>query len=295
MKTFGIEKGRLARAVEDSEVKNFLLSCHSEFQALYEEGLEKEFFKTFRNWIQASRLNQFSGLSEKNYPYATYVHGTSQAFDHFFRQYGRKRIRFFKGEFAYHKIYCGDVIDWMFVEDAPLESGDAVIVSVPFSDTGGLHAQLQDVLAQCQKLSIPVMIDAAYVGISQDITFDFSHPAIETVTSSLSKTFFGAAHLRAGIRLERTFRNDPIDFFNSVGMFSRLGAKLGTRLMQKFSCDFIPEKYRQLQLAVCQDLSLTPSQSVLFGLGDARYAALNRGGVPNRVCISSLLTGINRE
>ncbi len=295
MKTFGIEKGRLARAIEDSEVKSFLLSCQSDIQALYEEGLEKEFLNTFRSWIQASRLNRFSGLGEDAYPFATYVHGTSQAFDHFFRQYGRKRIRFFKGEFAYHKIYCGDLIEWTFIEDGPLETGDAVIVSVPFSDTGGLHSQLPDVLIQSQKLGIPVMVDAAYVGISQDINFDFSHPAIETVTASLSKTFFGAAHLRTGIRLERTFRNDSIDFFNSVGMFSRLGAKLGTRLMQKFSCDYIPEKYRQAQLAVCQDLSMTPSQSVLFGLGDARYAALNRGGVPNRVCISSLLSGANRE
>jgi hypothetical protein len=294
MSSFVIASGRNARAIDDIEVKSFLLSHQSDIHALYEEGLETEFLETYRSWIQASQLNRFSGLGEDVYPFAAYVHGTSQAFDHFFRKIGSKRIRFFKGEFAYHKVYCGDVLKWAFLEDAPLDHGDAVIVSVPFSDTGGLHEKMAEVLNQSLALGIPVMIDAAYVGISQGIEFDFSHPAIDTVTSSLSKTFTGAAHLRTGIRFHRTFCNDPIDFFNSVGMFARLGAKLGTRLMRRFDCDYIPKKYRSAQLMVCQDLALIPSQSVLFGFGDARYAALNRGGLPNRVCISSLLPGAYR-
>lgn len=280
--------GRNAVAIEDPDVKDFLLSGHSELSALFEEGLEKEFLSRYRQWILESRMNRFSGLSETDYPFACYVHGTSQSFDHFFRRHANRRVRFFKGEFAYHKIYCRDVIPWVFVEDEPIGLGDAVIVSMPFSDSGEVPIALKDTLDRCHLLGVPVLIDAAYIGICRQVEFDFSHPAIETVTTSLSKAFTGAAALRIGARFERVFRDDPVDFFNGVGMFSRVGARLGTKLLKRFECDYIPTKYLSKQLEICDRLNLTPSSCVIFANGDDRFRAFNRGGAYNRICLSKL-------
>lgn len=280
--------GRNAVAIDDSEVKEFLLSRKDDLGAVFEDGLGSEFPSTYRQWILKSRLNQFKGLSETDFPFARYVHGTSQAFDHFFRRHAKRRVRFFKGEFAYHKIYCRDVIPWAFIEDAPISAGDAVIISLPFSDTGGVPKELNETLDKCHSLGVPVLIDAAYIGICRDINFDFSHPAIETVTSSLSKAFTGAAGLRIGIRFERVLRDDPVDFFNGVGMFSRIGAKLGTRLMNRFSCDFISEKYFEKQQEICKQLGVTTSACVIFANGDDRFQSFNRGGAFNRICLSRL-------
>lgn len=281
--------GRSAVAIDDPTVKEFLLSSSDSFDSLFEEGLEKEFLETYRQWILASRLNRFAGLSNKDFPFSRYVHGTSQTFDHFFRRHAKRRIRFFKGEFIYHKIYCRDVIPWTFIEDEPLAVDDAVIVSMPFSDSGGVPNGIGETLDKCHSLGVPVLIDAAYIGISRGIEFDFSHPAIETVTSSLSKAFTGAAALRIGVRFEREFRDDPVDFFNGVGMFSRLGAKLGTKLMARFSCDFISEKYFKKQQEICAGIGVTPSACVIFANGDDRFQSFNRGGVFNRICLSKLL------
>lgn len=281
--------GRNAVAIDDPEVKEFLLSNKDDLGALFEEGLEKEFLSTYRQWISESRLNRFKGLTDADFPFARYVHGTSQTFDHYFRRQSGRRVRFFKGEFVYHKIYCREVIPWAFIEDGPIAAGDAVIVSLPFSDSGEVPNDLNETLDKCHSLGVPVLIDAAYIGICRDIEFDFSHPAIETVTSSLSKAFTGAAALRIGVRFEREFRDDPVDFFNSVGMFSRLGAKLGTKLMTRFSCDFISEKYFKKQQEICAGIGVTPSSCVIFANGDDRFQSFNRGGVFNRICLSKLL------
>lgn len=285
-----IEKVRNARAIVDKEIEDFVRA--RDLSLLYQEPHAGEFPAEYRRWIQASRLNRFSGLSEAVFPHASYVHGTSQAFDFFYREHFSKRFRFFRGEFAYHKIFARHSLQVAALEEDELRAGDALIVSLPFSDSGALPDGMAATLDTCERLQVPVLIDAAYVGMSTGLEFDFSHPAIHTVTTSLSKTFHGAAYARIGVRFQRKHIDDPVDFFNDVGMFNRVGWHLGLDLMRRFSVDFIAEKYRSTQLAICKELDVEPSACVIFGLAratDERFKALNRGRDTHRLCVSRLI------
>lgn len=285
-----LEKVRNARAIVDKEIEAFVRT--RDLGLLFLEPKPGEFAACYREWIQASRLNRFSGLSEKEFPHASYVHGTSQAFDFFYREHFHKRFRFMKGEFAYHKIFSRNTLQSAPLEEDVLRQGDALIVSLPFSDSGGLPEGLSQTLDECARLQIPVLIDAAYIGISTGLEFDFSHPAIHTVATSLSKTFYGAAYARVGVRFQRKHIDDPVDFFNDVGMFSRVGWHLGIQMMHKFSADYIAEKYRATQIAICQELGVEPSSCVIFGIArsdDDRFHELNRGRATHRLCLSHLI------
>ena len=48
---------------------------------------------------------------------------------------------------------------------------------------------LEEVLCQCDKLDVPVMLDFAYINIAKDLDIDVSHSCIKYIVSSLSKTF----------------------------------------------------------------------------------------------------------
>ena len=160
---------------------------------------------------------------------------------------------------------------------------------MPFSDNGGIHPMTYDIIKECDKLNIPVLIDSAYMNISKGITVDLEYDCIHTVCFSLSKAFYSIDRLRVGMRLQRVFKDDPIDVFNSIGMVNNIGAYVGINLLYNFNPDYIPKKYSSKQSLICKEFNLTPSDCVIFGIGGDEYSDFNRGGELNRVCISDIL------
>jgi len=63
-------------------------------------------------------------------------------------------------------------------------------------------------------------------------------------------------------------------------------------MMNKFSADYVFNKYRSKQLEFCQKLDLVPSYCVYFGLDySGRFKEYNRGGKTNRLCFSKVWDG----
>jgi hypothetical protein len=82
-----------------------------------------------------------------------------------------------------------------------IQTNDAVVISLPFSDYGKEHPKMREILDECERWEVPVLIDCAYYVIARDINFDFSkYSCIEDITFSLSKGFHSATRLRAGIK-----------------------------------------------------------------------------------------------
>ena len=106
---------------------------------------------------------------------------------------------------------------------------------------------------------------------------------------SLSKAFYSLDRLRVGMRLKREFNDDPIDVFNSIGMVNLFGIHVGNELINKYSPDFLVEKYKNKQIDICNSLKIQPSKCIIFGLGNNDFVEYNRGGSFNRVGLSSLL------
>jgi hypothetical protein len=249
--------------------------------------LSSEFCDEYKQWITQTKLNTIQGLDQ--FPFACYSNGTTEAFDKFYMKHNSRRFRCFRGEYVYHRlVWRNNWTNWMWLDDECLDSNDAVVISLPFSDTGTKHKLHEALLDQCDEKGIPVLVDCAYFGICSNIDFNFNHKCITEITFSLSKVF-PVAHARIGVRLSREDNDDPLFVVNKMKYINRLGPQLGLELLSKFDTDFIFNKYRKKQLELCEQYQVVPSDTVLFGIGDNNWQEYNRGTDTNRLSFNRIL------
>lgn len=266
---------RGARPIPCTEVKNWL-SKYS-----YKNVSLSDYTSVWKTWLENSTHKTLTGLD--NFIYSDYTQGTSQTFDHFLLKHHNREVVVFPGEFQYHQC-AGRHLKFSDV----ITEKSALIISVPFSDLGKVHPKLFDTLHQCNNLGVPVCIDLAYWGISKNVELDLNKfPCITEMTSSLSKPFFTLEQHRVGIRFCRDYANDGISMINEVGMSNAYSMSLGVHYMEKFDCDYMWNTFKDSYYLTCSELDLTPTDTVIFGIGGTEYQQYNRG-IPenNRVCIS---------
>ena len=276
-----------AFSVADDEVMKLYTQDAPPAIALMDNDIHTKFLTEYRAWIMKTNNNRVTGLDE--YKYACFTNGTTEAFDKFYAKHSTRRFRFFKGEYLYHRLSCrNNKFDWEYLEDKKLTKDDAVIISLPFSDTGNKHTNMDFILQNCTALGIPVLLDCAYFGVCNDFNFDLTHQCITDVTFSLSKSLY-AAHLRIGMRLTREDDDDPLFVTNKIGYVNRASAHIGRKLIKRFSPDYIYNKYRARQLEICNILNVEPSNCVLFGIGDNKWNEYNRDRETNRLSFHKYL------
>ena len=238
------------------------------------------FCSKYLDWIKSTKLNTIQGLEK--FPYAAYANGTTEAFDKFYMKHNKRRFRCFKGEYVYHQIAWRN-FDWKFLEDDAIDANDAVVISLPFSDTGNEHVHMQQLLQTCTELNVPVLVDCVYFGVCSNIDFDFTHECITDITFSLSKAF-PVAYARVGMRLTKVDDDDALLMLHKIGYTNRIGAALGLQLIEQYSPDYIVNKYLEKQIELCSALGVVPSNTVLFGIDKLnKYPEYNRGGPTNRL------------
>jgi hypothetical protein len=259
-------------------------------------NLRDEFLSTYTDWVRASRSTPVVGLDQ--FPERYFVNGVTQSYDIFFYEHKARRFRTLQGEYPYVRL---SVDRWAHLEDDELRKDDALALSFPFYSDGGVPRNYRQLLDRCQELGVPVLIDAAYFGTCYGVTFDYSHPAIEMVSFSLSKPFC-AQSFRIGI----LFAKRKLGYLEEIQVearyYNRVGAYVGLKLMREFPPDYMPDKYRAAQQRVCSDLGVLPSHCLMLAnlrdddrrfdqvLEDRRFEppALPEGA-RRRVCISAYL------
>jgi len=271
-----------AKAIPDTAMLNFLDNLTPTIGKIYQDPtVLTTFVDTFYNAIVKDTMNCWNGLD--HFKGKIFSHGTTEAFDKFYLKNSNRRFRCFRGEYQYHALvwdYCFP--SWSWIEDSPLELNDAVVISLPFADTGNEHSQYSILLKKCSELNIPVLVDCAYIGICQDVYFDFDYPCITDITFSLSKST-PLSHARLGIRLTKENNNDALFVMGKNDYGSRLGAWVGTQILNKFGLGYVAKKYKIKQEEFCRQLDVVPSKCVLFGIGDQRYQKYNRDTDTNRL------------
>jgi len=281
-----IDKFRGGRAIPDLQVKSFWENIDADELSnviTNNTNTAETFVDTFDEWIRGSKLNNIKGLLN----YKTFIAGTSQAFDTFWMRHHDKRFRCFQGEFFYHKANWKKFHKWEYIDNRDIAWGDAVVISYPFSDYCKEHSEMKNILDRCEKSKVPVLIDCAYYVIAKDLDFDFSnYSCVEDIVFSLSKGFYQANKLRAGIRYSRYFRDDNIDMYNEWEQLNHVGAYLGTKLLNEFPPDYAVNLFKDRQLKYCEEHNLKPADCVSFAFGDIKYNDLNRGTDVNRLCIA---------
>lgn len=270
-----------AFAVQDPDVIAYIKKLNLT-DSLWDDTITHSFCTEYTKWISNTSNNTITNLDTFNH--SVFSNGTSQAFDMFYIKNNNRRFRCFKGEYIYHQLaWRNNWPDWKFIEDEKLASNDAVVISLPFSNTGNVHDDYEFIMHTCSALGIPVLIDCVYFGACSNINFNFSHSCITDIVFSLSKSF-PVAHARIGMRLTRFDDDDLMLVYDKINYNNRISAKLGLELIKKFSPDYTYNKYLPHQLELCRDLSVTPSNTVLFGLDyNNAYPEYNRGGTVNRL------------
>jgi len=242
-----------------------------------------EYLKKFDAWIHASRLNRIEGLAAFEIHHL--INGTTQSFDEAYFKHRDRRLRVFRGEYAYHRRICGET---PYLDDEPLEAGDYVIVSAPFCSTGVVHPRFDEILDEAGRLNIPVIVDCAYFGTCMDISLRLDHPAIESVSFSLTKGL-GLGDARSGIRYSRIDDHLPISQQNKYDHSVLATAKMGLHMMNLFSADHIPTRFRETQLEVCRELGIRASSCMHIAIGGAEWDHYKVDGLYNTLGIREVI------
>lgn len=274
-------------AIQDNDTLAVLENLKPVTASVFDSNVVENFLQQYRSWISSTVNNTFIGL--ESFPYHCFTNGTTEAFDKFYINNSTRRFRCFKGEYLYHRLaWRNSNLRWAYIEDHPLDTNDAVIISYPFADTGGKHKNLEEIISRCEQLNIPVLVDCAYFGLCGDLTFDLTSPCIREVTFSLSK-IFPVSHIRIGMRLSRVDNDDALFVLNKNGYVNRLAAHIGQQFISSFGPDYIYNKYRSRQLNICELLKVKPSNSVIFGLGGHGWEEYNRDTETNRLGLHKFL------
>jgi hypothetical protein len=265
-----------SRFVADKTTETFLKSLDFSDNIRNHEYLSA-FTEKFSNWIN-SGSSVIIGLDSFE---PDYSNGTTQSFDSFYLRHRNKRFRCLTGEYFYHlKSWISNKIDWSFITDTnPLCSGDALVLSLPFCDTGNI-IEYDSLLQICTDKNIPVLIDCCYFTLCGNITVDLNYDCIDTVCFSLSKTF-PVSHLRIGVRYTRHSIFDGQKLHHSINYNNINGSYVGYKFIENFKPDYIYSNYKEKQQQACDFFNLQPSDSVLFAVGDANWQQYSRKNLLN--------------
>lgn len=268
-----------AWSIHDAESLGYLNSLD---QAI---GDRKHFLNDYKQWITVGK--DFNGID--SFSHIDFSAGTTETFGQFYYQHMNRRLRLLKGEYFYHWLmgrnYFKSCVE-LGAED--LQKGDLVVMSCPFSGTGNLPPNFYSILEQCEQLEIPVMLDLAYINISNIKELDLSFRCIHTITTSLSKVFPVENH-RIGIRLRREFYDDSLYAYNENDYVNLFSVNVGHQMIKKFANNWLYDKYKEAQKDACDKLKLTPSDCVIFGLANkGHFDEYHRGGEVNRLCFSRM-------
>lgn len=244
------------------------------------------FVEGFKNWLKRSELNTVRGID--SFALAVPSLGVTQALDQFHYRIllESRTLRMFRGEYPYNR----DVAPFSekdYLDDRPLQAGDAVIVSFPFSGSGDKHPFFESMLTEAARLDVPVFLDCAWFGTCAGLEIDLTHPAISEAAFSLTKGLT-CGNYRSGIRLSRSVPagrpEDRLLLHNDWKHGIHLNTYIGARLCEEFGPDRQFKKFREAQVAVCDVLGLKPSPCVHIATGEGpEWNEFSRDGAFNRI------------
>lgn len=219
------------------------------------ENIVQDFLQNFDLWLHGSKVNSIQGLnafSDRNI-----IVGVTHSLDDLHIRYGSNLVIMEK-EYAYHFRIRPDIRQRNL---ASLQAGDVLSLANPFPWFGDQHPQTMQILDRCRELNIPVHVDSAWYGCVKGFEFDFSHPAIESVSFSLSKGL-GLGSNRVGVRYSRQRQPGPVSVINDFNMHLISSLWIGLEFMKEFGSDYIQSRYGEAYLHTCEKLGLRPTKAL---------------------------------
>jgi hypothetical protein len=289
-----------SRAINSTEVGATIKKLPAIADMIYDHSVIGKFEKSFGSWLEKNKYNTLSGL--ENFE-PDISQGATQAFDSFYIKHANRHWKMFYGEYFYHTLTAINLQkQWSFIQDhRELNSGDVLMISVPFCDTGNQINNIEAILDHCDQHNVPVLIDCAYYTIARDIELNLNHSCIDTVVFSLSKTF-PVAHARVGMRYTRLTHRDGQKLHSKINYDNRVSAAVGLYIIDQYSSDWVVDRYYESYLRHTDLLNLTPGNSIMFAEGNDSWVEYSRKSLletygldldyrlfKNRICLAQLL------
>ena len=218
------------------------------------------FLEEIDKWINAHKHVKYTGL--ETFTRKDAILGTTHQLDELHQLYGAN-IATYKGEYKYHRRLT-DFNVKQITHYKDLKPGDVFIVSYPSCITTGYHENFDLLLDYCDEHDIPVHIDGAWFGQCRNFDFDVTHPAVKSVSVSLSKAL-GMGSQRIGIRYTKEKTAGPISIMNDFAYANVSDMWLGVEAMKHFGTDYWWSNYGELYSKVCKDFNLGETNSVHVG------------------------------
>jgi len=226
----------------------------------------KFFLSEIDTWIQSHTFVKYHGL--ENFRRRDVILGTTQQIDELHWNY-KERIAVMEGEYKYHRRLTDYKVK-QINDYKKLSEGDVFVASMPSCITTNGHEDFEQLLDHCLVKRIPVHIDGAWFGQCRNFELDVSHPAIQSVSVSLSKAL-GMGSNRIGIRYTREKVNGPIAIMNDYDYVNISDMWLGVESMRRFGSDFWWKNYGELYSKVCKDFNLEETDSIHLGRSGDKY------------------------
>lgn len=219
------------------------------------EKIKPLFFEKFDHWIHSSKLNTVSGL--QSFPHRDFIMGVTHSLDDLHITHA-PRLVCMEAEYAYHRRMKPDFVHRRL---ETLTRGDVLVFAIPFAWYGAEHPQTAPILDRCQELEIPVHVDSAWYGCLRDFHFNFDHPAIKSVSFSLSKSL-GLGSNRVGVRYSRVREAGPVSIINDFAMEITSVMNAGIKMIDRFGADYLQNRYGEAYQLVCENLHLRPTKAI---------------------------------
>lgn len=251
------------RAVHDTEVRKYI--CSAPFDEWYSSNKVFEdtgkYKSVYTNWLLGSRYSNIIGLDK--FEEVDFTFGITQSLDDLLFKHKNDRLRIFKYEYHYTNKIHGN---YKHIEEGAIQSGEWVLISLPFCFDGKTPSGLKEVLDSAYEVGVPVYIDAAFYALSFDFTLDLSHPAIAEVYFSLSKNL-GMGFLRTGIRFSNNPIYGPVSMQNEYNYSNLASVQLGAYVISKFDINHTLDKYKCAYKLLCLENGLSEGNCIHIALG----------------------------
>ena len=268
---------RKALAIKDNDIDDAILDF--DFAKNYNKVvLPDTIIKQHKKWIAKSQNFKI----DLDFEYCNVTHGITDAFNDFY--FLHKNIFVLEGEYNYHR----DIGIKEIGRIGEIEPNSALIISYPFSATGTVHPDWQNIINVCESLNISVFLDLCLFGVAYDCELVIPK-CVTHCAFSFSKAFNTGSY-RTGFLYTREKYNTPLFHQNLWIYNNQLGSLIHQYLMHEFNVDYIVDKYKLRSVEICNEHNINPTNTVIFGTSnDDKWNKFERT-IINRMCLSHILS-----
>ena len=219
--------------------------------------LHTEFRSAATQYFIGTKLNQVQGL--QSLPVQDTILGCNHSIDALIMQYGLDSLQIFEHDYKY---YSRLNINKTWAKPGSLVHDSPVLMAAPSPGYLDLHPNFDQILDEALEKKCAVHLDCAWLGAARNINLDLTHPAIASVSMSLSKSM-DMYWNRIGVRYSRIQDDtNAVSVYNQHNLIHELPMIMALVYLRQIPPDHVWNHYASEYDRLCVQLKLRPTKMV---------------------------------